>query len=102
MLAGEPAPLRLLARGRAHEIRQARKVILAPEFEYVGLLVREHVLGKGGAEPRKPLDDLAEAVFRVRVEGGARPPEARVIALEHARLLGGEAECLTPAPERVD
>src|SRR5215475_1017797 len=98
MLAGEPAPLRLLARGRAHEIRQAGQVILAPEFEYVGLLVREYVLGKGCAEPGKPLDDLAEAFFRVNVEGRARPPEARAIALEQARLLEGEAERLTPAP----
>src|SRR5262249_16764583 len=102
MLAGEPplAPLRV--RAAAPQTRKAAKGAPAPDFEHVGLLAREHVLGKVGAEPRKPLDNLAEALFRIRVEGGASPPEARLITLEHARLLRAEAERLTPTPERVD
>ena len=94
VLAFQPALLGGAARGRLGEVRQAGEIALA-ERHHVGLLVGEHVLPEGRAEARQPLADLLEPLFRRRVEPRAGPAEHRVVALQHARLLGRQAELAT-------
>ena len=100
VLAGEPALLGRCPRRRAHEIGQAREVVLALEHERIALLVRQHVLAEGGAERRQPLVDLGEPRLRRGIERGAGALEHQVVALEHALLLGGEAELVASAMQR--
>ena len=82
-----PRSSRGAARRRAREVRQAGEVVLA-ERHHVGLLVGEHVLAERGAERREPIPDLLQPLLRGRIEPGARAAEQRVVALQHARLLG--------------
>ena len=57
---------------------------------------------KAGAERGEPLGDLRETRFGGGIKARAGAAESRVIALEHARLLGAELELVTLAPECVD
>ena len=87
VLALQPALLGGAARGGAGEIRQAGEIALGKRH-HVGLLVGEHVLPERRAEARQPLADLLQPLLRRRIEPGAGAAEQRVIALQHARLLG--------------
>ena len=75
---------------------------LSLKLEHVGLLVLEHVLGKAGSEGGEPFGDFRETCFGGSIKTGPRPAEGRVIAFEHARLLGAERELAALAPECVD
>ena len=79
------------ARGGAGEVGQAVEIGLL-EHERVSLLVGQHVLAELGAEARQPLVDGREPVLRRLLQRGAGAHEAGVVALEHARLFGIEAE----------
>ena len=102
MLAGEAALLGRRPRRRAHEIGQAREVVLALEHERIALLVRQHVLAEAGAERRQPLVDLGEPRLGRGIERGAGALEHQVVALEHARLLGRQAELVALAMQSID
>ena len=93
MLALEAALLGVAARRRAREIRQPGEIVLA-ERHHIGLLVGEHVLAERRAEAREPLGDLLQPLLGGAVEPGAGTAEHRVVALQHARLLGRQAEAL--------
>ena len=81
----------------AHEIGQAGEIGLAVELHRVGLLVGQHVLAERGAERRQPLDDGGKALLLVGIERRALAAILGVMALQHARLLGGEAEAVALA-----
>ncbi len=66
------------------------------------LLVGEHVLAERRAEIRQPLDDLRQVFFRCAVERGAGAAKGRVVALQHAFLLGGKAECIALLHQGID
>ena len=89
-------------RRRAYEIGQAREVVLALEHQRIALLVRQHVLTEGGAERRQPLVDLGEPRLGLCIERRAGALEHQVVAVEHALLLGGEAELVASAMKTVD
>ena len=93
------ALFRRRAGGGAGEIGQAGEIALL-QHQRISFLVRQHVLPELGAEARQPLVDGGQAILRRLVERAAGPHEAGVIAVEHARLLGIEAERLAPAIER--
>src|SRR5262245_2163352 len=102
MLAGKPALGRRGARRLAHKVRQAREIVLGFELERIGLLVSENVLAERGAKGRQPLADLSQSLARLGIERRAGALEHQIIALQNARLLGREAECVAALPERVD
>ena len=102
MFAREPARCRLRLRGVSEEFGQASEIVLGLEREHVGLLILEHILGKAGAERGEPLGNFPETRFGGRGKASPGPAEGRVIAFEHARLLGAQRELVALAPERVD
>ena len=93
-----PGMLALFGRGLrriAHEVGQAGEIGLAVQRHRVGLLVGQHVLAERGAERREPLDDRRQAAcFLSGVERRALAAVAGVVALQHALLLGREAEAV--------
>ncbi len=101
VLAGHVA---LLAHGegrRPHEIGQTRKIVLAIEHQRIVLLVRQHILAEARAERRQPLVDGGEPFLRRRIEPCAGTLEPKMVALEHPRLLGREAELIAAAMQRI-
>ena len=90
--AVETALLRFGLHRLAHEIGQAGKLGFAFEREGESLLVGQHVLAEVGAQRREAFDDFGKALLRRAVEGGAGAAKGGVIALQHALLLGVEAE----------
>ncbi len=90
------------ARRGAHEIRQAGEIALALEHERVFLLVGQQVLAERRAERGEPLVDLGQARLRRRGQRGAGARVLDVIALEHAPLLGREAELVAPTMQGID
>ena len=100
-----PAWPRSCAASRAAAIcaaEQAGEVVLGFEHQGIGLLVGEHVLAECGAERRQPLADRGEPLLVRGVEAGAGAAEGHVVALQHARLLGREAELAAALPQRLD
>ena len=102
MPAVEPAFRGGRTRRRAHEIRQADELVLAVEHERGRLLVRQHVLTEGRGERSEPLVDLGEPRLRRRCERCARPLVHRVVAFEHALLLGAERKLAARMVQRLD
>ncbi len=102
MLAGKPALLGVGAQRRAHEVGQAREVVLALQHELPALLVGEHVLAERRAERREAFADLGEPRFCRGVERRAGALERHMVAIEHALLFGGEAKLAATAMQRVD
>jgi hypothetical protein len=102
VLAGKAALLGGGPGSRAHEIGQTGEVLISLQHQRVGLLVRQHVLTEGGAERGQPFVDLGEAPLLGRFKRRAGAHEHGVIALQHARLLGGEAKPLACGMKRVD
>ncbi len=90
ILALQAALLRGPARGGAGEIRQSGEIVLAKRH-HVGLFVRQHVLAEGRAETGEAIPDLLQPLLGGRIKSRARAAEQRVVALQHARLLGGES-----------
>ena len=91
-VAVEAAFLRFGSHRFAHETRQPGKLRFALKRQREILLIGQHVLAERGAERRQPLDDRGEARLRRRFEAGAGAAEGHVVTLEHAFLLGGQAE----------
>ena len=87
------------ARERSPAGRRDRPLL---EHQGEGLLIGQHILAEGGAEARQPLADLRQPRFFAGVERRAGADEMGVIALQHARLLGGQPERLAPPVEVVD
>ena len=102
MLAGQAAFLGGRARGGAQEIGNPGQVLLALEFENVALLVRKHILAEGRAQRCKPLVDLRQSCLGGRIKRGTGALEHEVIAIEHALLLGIEAEIAAANMQRID
>ena len=89
------------ARG-AHEVGQPGELALGAQHEPVGGLVGEHVLAELRRQLGEPPHDLGVALLFVGAEARAGAREVGVIALEHAQLLGAEAELGAPLVQRVD
>ena len=101
-VAVELALLRFGFHRLAHEVGQAGELGFAVDGEREGLLVGEHVLAERGAQGGKALGDFGKPLLRGVVEAGAGAAEAGVVALQHALLLGIEAERVDAAHQRID
>ncbi len=101
-VAVELALLRFRLHRLAHEVGQAGKLGFTRDGQREGLLVGEHVLAEGGAQGGKAFGDFGHALLRRTVEAGAGAAETGVVALQHALLLGIEAELVDVAHQRVD
>ncbi len=93
---GDAALARGLARGVAHERRQAGEIGLVLQDESKPALVGEHVLAEARRQLGQPLHDRRVARLLGRRQLGAGAHEVEVEALEHAALLGVEADPVAP------
>ena len=66
------------------------------------MLIGKDILAERGAERRRALHDLDKTRSRRGIERGAGTAESRVVALQHALLLGVEVEPVGRAHEHVD
>ncbi len=97
-----PRSLAVCAAAARTRLRQAGQLVLGLQHEQVSLLVRQHVLAELGAERGQPLGDRRHPLPGLGVERGAGLDEAAVVALQHARLLLGEAEVALLLHQRID
>jgi hypothetical protein len=88
----EAAFLRVGFHRLAHEFRHTGKLRLAVDRQREGLLVGKHILAECGPEFGQAFDDLGQPFLRCAVERGAGAAEGGMVALQHARLLGGEVK----------
>ncbi len=102
VLARQAALRRRLGRGVAQGRRQACQVLLAVEHEQEALLVAEDVLPEARAELGQPFGDGAEPRPVGVAEAGAIADEVPVGDVEHAALLGIEAERIAALEHGVD
>ena len=86
----------------AGEVRQPSELGFAVKLQQKRLLVGKHVLAECGTERGEPLDNLGEPLLGGGVEPGAGAAEIRVVALQHAFLLGVELEAVDLADEVID
>ena len=98
----QPAVARGLARGRAHERRQAVEVVVGQRQLEAGL-VGQHVLREARRELREALHDLRVARLLVGAQLRAGAHEVDVQPFDEAQLLGqSRPELVTPRVHRVE
>ncbi|WP_309246625.1 hypothetical protein [Ramlibacter montanisoli] len=88
----QPALLRRHAGGRAHELRQARHLLLVVQHQGPGRFVVQHVLPEGRVAGGQLLGDLPDPRLRWGWQARAGEDEVEVHALQQAHLLGVQAE----------
>ena len=86
----------------AQRLRQAGEVVLTVEDEQIILLVVEDVLAEARPERREALGDRRQPRPFGRPEPRAPAHEAAVGEVEHAGLLGVEAEAFASCEDRID
>ena len=91
-LPGKPALLGGPRRRFAQEGRKAVEIGFAVENELIGFLVGQDVLGELRAEAREAFGDGGKPRLLRLAQLRAGAHEDRVVAVEHARLLGRQAE----------
>src|SRR4051794_25089165 len=102
MFPAKAALVRCSAGCISQEIRKAREVFFALQHQRVGLLIRQYILAECGAERREAFRNLCEPCLRGGIECRTGALEGDVIALQHPRLLGREAEVIALLSKEIE